>query len=52
VIVAHRPETLDSVDEVLLLRDGQVVEHGDRERLVANSDSAFSRLLAAGQVFA
>lgn len=48
VIVAHRLETLGSADEVLVLGDGRVLEHGPRERLVADPSSRFSRLLAAG----
>ncbi|MFD0533591.1 hypothetical protein ACFQY7_07125 [Actinomadura luteofluorescens] len=52
IIVAHRLETLGSVDEVLLLREGRVVEHGPRDRLVADPSSEFSRLLAANEALA
>ncbi|NDU72010.1 ATP-binding cassette domain-containing protein [Actinomadura sp. DSM 109109] len=52
VIVAHRLETLGTVDEVLLLSDGRVAEHGPRARLVADPDSRFSRLLAANEALA
>ncbi|MGI5422221.1 ABC transporter ATP-binding protein [Actinomadura luteofluorescens] len=52
IIVAHRLETLGSVDEVLLLCEGRVVEHGPRDRLVADPSSEFSRLLAANEALA
>jgi ABC-type multidrug transport system fused ATPase/permease subunit len=52
IIVAHRLETLGSVDEVLLLRDGRVAEHGRRDRLAADPSSQFSRLLAANEALA
>ncbi|GGT88045.1 ABC transporter ATP-binding protein [Actinomadura citrea] len=52
IIVAHRLETLGTVDEVLLLSDGRVAEHGPRDRLVADPSSRFSRLLAANEALA
>lgn len=48
IIIAHRLETLDTVDEVLLLHDGQVVEYGKREELIQNPDSEFAKLLKLG----
>ena len=45
LIVAHRLETLDRVDDVLVLDDGQIAECGPRELLAADASSAFSRLL-------
>lgn len=48
VIVAHRLHTLDRVDDVLVLEDGRVVEHGDRVTLAADPTSRFARLRAAG----
>jgi ABC-type multidrug transport system fused ATPase/permease subunit len=45
IIVAHRLETLAFVDDILVLEDGEVQEHGTREALAADPDSRFSTLL-------
>jgi ABC-type multidrug transport system fused ATPase/permease subunit len=45
VIVAHRLETLADVDEIVVLEDGVVVEHGPRDELAADPGSHFGRLL-------
>src|SRR5829696_1490584 len=45
VIVAHRLETLASVDEIAVLEAGAVVEHGRRGVLAADPTSRFGRLL-------
>jgi ATP-binding cassette, subfamily B, bacterial len=46
VVVAHRLATLDRVDRIGLVRDGQLVEEGTREDLLAG-DTRFARLVAA-----
>ena len=48
VIIAHRLETLDHVDDILLLEEGRIVEHGPRDQLRADPRSQFSRLRTAG----
>ncbi len=48
IVIAHRLHTLHRVDDVLVLDEGRVVEHGDRATLAADPDSRFARLLAAG----
>ncbi|MBY5162232.1 ABC transporter ATP-binding protein [Salsipaludibacter albus] len=48
VIIAHRLGTLERVDDVLVMADGRVVEHGPRERLRADRDSRYAHLLATG----
>jgi ABC-type multidrug transport system fused ATPase/permease subunit len=45
IIVAHRLETLAYVDDILVLEDGRVLEHGSRAELAADPDSRFSTLL-------
>ena len=45
VIVAHRLETLDEVDEIAVLDDGVGVEHGSRLVLGADPASRYARLL-------
>lgn len=48
VIIAHRLQTLDRVDDILILEEGQVIEYGPRDKLTADDDSHFSRLLRTG----
>jgi ATP-binding cassette subfamily B protein len=45
LIIAHRLATLDEVDQILVLDDGVVVEHGDRIELAADPTSRYARLL-------
>lgn len=49
VIVAHRLDTLRTVDEIMVVSDGAIVEHGERDALVADPESAFSAMVAAGE---
>lgn len=48
IIIAHRLATLDKVDEILLLKKGEIIEYGSREELVKNPNSQFSILLQKG----
>ena len=48
IIVAHRLATVQRADQIMILSDGQIVEHGDRVALMARSDSRFSQLLRTG----
>ncbi len=48
IIIAHRLETVERVDNILILDDGQVGEFGLRTELVADPNSQFSRLLNTG----
>jgi ABC-type multidrug transport system fused ATPase/permease subunit len=45
IIVAHRLATVAYADDILVLEDGQVREHGPRLALAADPDSRFARLL-------
>jgi ABC-type multidrug transport system fused ATPase/permease subunit len=45
VVIAHRLETLAEVDEIAVLENGRLVEHGERARLAADGDSRYARLL-------
>lgn len=47
IMVAHRLETLRTVDEVMVVGAGRVIEHGRREDLASDPRSAFSDLLRA-----
>lgn len=46
VVVAHRLATLDELDEVCVVDDGRVVEHGLRAALAADPASRYARLRA------
>jgi ABC-type multidrug transport system fused ATPase/permease subunit len=47
IIVAHRLSTLAYADDILVLEDGQVAEHGPRTSLAADPGSRFALLLRA-----
>ncbi len=49
VVIAHRLATLDRVDEVCVVDDGVIVEHGRRADLAADPRSRFAALLAAAE---
>ena len=48
IIIAHRLETVRRADDILVLQDGRILEHGPRRALVSNPNSHFARLLQAG----
>jgi ABC-type multidrug transport system fused ATPase/permease subunit len=48
IVIAHRLATVTRADDILILDDGRVVEHGERVDLVADPASRFSELLATG----
>ncbi|GHO59761.1 ABC transporter ATP-binding protein [Ktedonobacter robiniae] len=45
IVIAHRLETLQRVDDILVIENGEVLEMGSRADLVGNPDSHFARLL-------
>lgn len=48
IIIAHRLSTVQRADEILILEEGQIKEHGEYDRLVADPNSIFSGLLRTG----
>ena len=48
VIIAHRLDTVNRADDILILDGGRVAEFGPREALAVDPASRFSRLLATG----
>lgn len=48
IIIAHRLGTVERVNEIMILEDGEIREHGEREHLVRNPNSRFSQLLKTG----
>src|SRR5690606_11782411 len=47
IVIAHRLETVERVDEILVLDGGTVAESGSRERLAADPGSRYARLRRA-----
>jgi ABC-type multidrug transport system fused ATPase/permease subunit len=48
IIIAHRLGTVFRADEIMILDNGQISEHGNRQQLAANPDSRFFQLLQTG----
>jgi ABC-type multidrug transport system fused ATPase/permease subunit len=48
VVVAHRLETVERADRILILEDGGVAELGRRDALARDPGSRFARLLRVG----
>ena len=48
IIIAHHLPTLERCDDVLMLEDGRVVEHGERLTLADDPSSRFHSLLRTG----
>jgi ABC-type multidrug transport system fused ATPase/permease subunit len=49
VIVAHRLETVRTADEIMVVDEGRIVEHGQREALARDPHSRYALLLRAGK---
>lgn len=48
IIIAHRLGTVHRADDIMILENGQVREHGDRRQLAADPASRFYQLLQTG----
>ena len=48
IVIAHRLATVERCDEILILEDGRVAEHGSRVALAADPASRFAELLRTG----
>ena len=48
IIIAHRLDTVEKVDNIMILDSGEILEHGPRNELVSDPNSQFSKLLKAG----
>ncbi len=48
IIIAHRLHTVHRADEVMILHDGRVSEHGIRAQLASDPNSQFAHLLQTG----
>jgi ATP-binding cassette subfamily B protein/ATP-binding cassette subfamily C protein len=50
IIIAHRLATIQRVNQILILENGQVIEYGDRIALQTEERSHFSQLLKAAAI--
>jgi len=48
IIIAHRLGTIHRTDDIMILEEGRIVEHGNRQRLAADPDTRFYGLLRTG----
>jgi ABC-type multidrug transport system fused ATPase/permease subunit len=48
IMIAHRLGTLERVDQIMIMEDGEVLERGPRAELVRDPDSRFAQLLQVG----
>lgn len=48
IIIAHRLATVQRADEIMILSNGEIEEHGLRNDLVENENSIFSQLMQTG----
>lgn len=48
IIIAHRLQTVERADEILILEDGRIIEYGIRKELAKDEGSCFSKLLQTG----
>lgn len=48
IVIAHRLETIQKVDTILILEEGRIREHGPRAQLAADPSSRFAELLRTG----
>jgi ATP-binding cassette subfamily B protein len=48
IIIAHRLSTVGRADEIMILEDGRIAEHGPRQALANDPASLFYRLLQTG----
>jgi ABC-type multidrug transport system fused ATPase/permease subunit len=48
IVIAHHLETVQYVDEIMILEDGTVCEYGNRSQLATDPTSRFSHLLKTG----
>ena len=49
IIIAHRLSTLHRTNEIMILDNGRITEHGSRAELAADEQSQYYRILQTGQ---
>jgi ATP-binding cassette subfamily B protein len=48
IMIAHRLGSVQRCDEIMIVEQGRIVEHGDRKQLAEAPESRFHRLLQIG----
>lgn len=48
IIIAHRLQTVEQTDKILILEDGKSIEFGQRHHLLKNEHSKYNQLLKVG----
>jgi ABC-type multidrug transport system fused ATPase/permease subunit len=48
IIIAHRLRTVQRADDILILENGRIQEHGPRLKLLNDANSRFAQLLRTG----
>jgi ATP-binding cassette subfamily B protein len=48
IVIAHRLRTVERADEIMILEDGRICEHGERTALAGDPGSRFYSLLQTG----
>jgi len=48
IVIAHHLATIQRCDEIVILEEGRIVEHGDRVQLAADETTRFHKLLETG----
>lgn len=46
IVIAHRLSTIQHADLIVVMREGQIIETGTHESLLANGDSEYAKLVA------
>jgi ATP-binding cassette subfamily B protein len=49
IMIAHRLETLERTDEIMILEQGRLLEYGARDALAGDPNSRYSQLRRTGQ---
>jgi ATP-binding cassette subfamily B protein len=47
-VIAHRLDTVQHADEIMILEQGEMREYGEREQLAGDPNSRFYSLLQTG----
>jgi ATP-binding cassette subfamily B protein len=50
IVIAHRLSTVARADDILVLDRGRIAEHGARDKLAADPESRYARLVAANLI--
>lgn len=49
IVIAHRLTTIETCDDIVLLKDGEIVQHGSYRELSKVADGPFCQLMQIGQ---